>query len=110
MLGETGDINKALELSKVNLRNADAIDALHVKAHLYAMLSYIHASQGEYKKAYEYREQYDGIQDSIFNNESEERVMRLTNELETSAIRKLWSPATGKFRVRLCCDIIEDNN
>lgn len=78
----------ALDLCKKNLIEIEKIDAAHVKSNLYSIFSRIYADQNNYKEALAYRQKEQEVLDSIFDKESEEQVMQLSNEFETEKIKR----------------------
>lgn len=79
---------QALELCNKNLTEIEKIDAAHVKSNLYSIFSRIYATLNNYKEALRYRQKEQEVLDSIFNKESEERIMQLNNEFETEKIKQ----------------------
>lgn len=88
MCYEQKDLDKALQLCKQNLEEIKRIDATHVKSNLYSILSNIYSEKKDYKQALFYRQREQELIDSIFNKESEERIMQLNNEFETAKIKQ----------------------
>lgn len=83
--------DEALSLLYRNVREAAAIDAAHVLGNTYYIYSQVYAQTGDYRRAYDYSLKYRTVADSIFDAESEERVLlqniryetlRLANEKE----------------------------
>lgn len=79
---------QALELCQRNQIEIEKIDAAHVKSNLYSIFARIYTDQKNYKEALRYRQKEQEVLDSVFNKESEERVMQLNNEFETEKIKK----------------------
>lgn len=82
------DYTQALQLCESNMEEINNIDAIHVKSNLFYIMSNIYADKQDYKKALEYKHKEQELLDSVFNRESEERIMRLNNEFETAKIKQ----------------------
>lgn len=79
---------QALDVCNRNLRLVDQINATHVKSNLYSILSNIYTEKGDYKKALEFKNKEREVLDSIFDQESEQRILLLNNDFEKYKIER----------------------
>lgn len=87
LCANTNDFDTALSLVRENEKEIEKIDAVHVKAQYYWALSQIYQKQGNDRLALQYLQKQSALLDSIFDKDSEEKQMILTNEYETARIK-----------------------
>lgn len=77
----------ALAVLRKNLEIVREIEAAHVTGNLYSIFSRVYSGLGNYKKALDYRLKEQEVLDSIFDKESEERIMMLNSRYETEKLK-----------------------
>jgi len=82
------NVNESLEL-------AEQLELIDIQRDAHQLLSEIHGSNGNYKKAYESHQQFKRLNDSLFNKENIEKMTQLEYEykyqrqLDSASIREL---------------------
>lgn len=71
------DFASAIEQSKIALEMARKMKTMQIEMQTHASMSKSYAHMGDYKNAYESRLEYEKIKDSIFSQESNQKIMEL---------------------------------
>ena len=98
ILLEQGMYDSALAVCRRNLAYTNQTDVYHVRSNLYFVMSRIYEAQGLYKEALAYRRKEQEVLDSVYNKESEEKILHLTSSTRTPKfISKQWSDTLMPF-------------
>ncbi len=90
---------EALRLLADNEREATAIDASHVLGNTYYIYAQAFAQTGDYRRAYEYDVKCREVADSLFDTESEERILQQNIRYETLRLENEKKLAEYRLRV-----------
>lgn len=85
---KTENNKKAIEVITKGLQLAKEIGAKPIIKAAYEELSYSYASLDNYEKAYEYHQLYSAMKDSVFNEETTEKIAEMQIKYETEKKQK----------------------
>lgn len=94
-----GDLKEALAICRENEKELDKFDAIHVKGQLYNILSRIYTEMGNHREALLCLKKESAILDSVFNKESDEKLMMMANEFETERIKNDMTMLEYKLKI-----------
>jgi signal transduction histidine kinase len=80
---QLGDYSKALEYADRGYEIAKVSQSVDLLAILYNLYSEIYFKTSDFKKAYDYKQAFTAIRDSIFNVESRNKISELEIKIET---------------------------
>ena len=86
ILLEQGRYDSALAVCNRNLAYTSQTDVYHVRSNLYFIYSRIYEAQGRYKEALSYRRMEQEVLDSVYNQESEEKILQLNRAFATDKL------------------------
>ncbi|MFC2131034.1 tetratricopeptide repeat protein [Bacteroidota bacterium] len=80
---ETGDYDKAIVYANLGYELANNSQTIDLLAIIYNLYSDIYLKTEDFKTAYDYKEAFTAIRDSIFNEESRNKISELEVRIET---------------------------
>ena len=86
ILLEQGKIDSALTICQENMKRTSGADMYHVRSNLYFILSRIYEAKGMYKEALDARRREQAIWDSVYNQDTDEKIWQLNKAFETNRI------------------------
>lgn len=100
ILLEQGMYDSALAVCRKNLAYTNQTDVYHVRSNLYFVMSRIYEAQGLYKEALAYRRKEQEVLDSVYNKESEEKILQLNQEFATDKLLRDKELLETKFKLQ----------
>lgn len=100
ILLEQGMYDSALAVCRKNLAYTNQTDVYHVRSNLYFVMSRIYEAQGLYKEAFAYRRKEQEVLDSVYNKESEEKILQLNQEFATDKLLRDKELLETKFKLQ----------
>lgn len=86
LFGKNGDVQKAEVYYRKALQTAEEINDRQVKGNVLIELSRLYYLKGFYKRAWEYMERGVMLKDSVFNNESMEKIAIISQRFDNQRI------------------------